>query len=106
MKKRNVMFFSAIVFAVGLSMSNAYGSEEVCVSQQSLAENAMKLRQGGVDRSVVDTVVYSESGQAIVTMAYERAIVPENVKQYAVSGFASHIYSLCKSAWAEAVDVK
>lgn len=101
MKKFVVGVVGVAVAIVGLAMTNAHGAEKTfCENQYELAHGIMNLRQSHTAKSIVESVVYTESTQAIVDAAYAKVIVPEKAKPIVIKRFAQDVQAICEEAYA------
>ena len=105
MKIKNVVlgFAGVIALVTGLSVSTAYGGQQAytpnpnCVASHGIATDVMRLRQQGVERQVVESVLYSEMGLAISEMAFAKPIVNKEMKQTVVKAFAEYVFLVCEN---------
>lgn len=96
-------FVIGAAFAIfGLSMVNAQAVENsFCNMEYEKAYNIMKLRQYGTEKAVVESVIYTESGQIMVELAYDKEIVPDRVKPIVMKTFANRFKIICEQSFAE-----
>lgn len=94
MKNYFVGLISTLTIAAGLTIAHAEEST-MCAQHRELAKQIMIFRQSGDSRAMLDALIYSETGQAIADMAYDRGIVPRAVKTDAVIAFGNFVEGLC-----------
>lgn len=86
---------TALVIAMGMSAS-AYAIDPArCIDDAGLATSVMEMRQKGVEKDVVASVIYTETGLGIIDWAYDKAIVADHAKPLVVQKFSEAVYSTC-----------
>jgi hypothetical protein len=89
-------FLTGSLALLVLCMGTVQAEEnQLCYQHGEQARQTMRFRQSGGTQDELYKIVESETGRAIIDMAYARAVVPKASRAKSIDEFANHVKKSC-----------